>query len=341
MEALADELLDMAPSYDAQHNTFSSKGVPVRHVTEKRIPAKPPKMSGAKQENSNTDKETTNFDIFTGIIDGVTGEPLNGTRQYVLTGEHYEGPFAFDGLRHGEGAIVRKVYLPYMFDPSFRSFDNKFLSFTTANFFGTYQNDEPVHGTLATDMFTYRGPFKDYLFHGENGELIHSSGYEYRGDFQDGVFFGMGREKDPFKGDYQGEFKNGMKDGMGTFKAADLKLDGKKDNDTSEDTCDKQNESQMGDVDPSEANNLEQSGKANQVIAGRYTYSGMYHCNLRHGEGTEWRPDGDIYTGQFLSDRRHGHGILRNARSGITYEGYWGAGNPMDGDEWRIMYPSA
>jgi len=76
------------------------------------------------------------------------------------------------------------------------------------------------------------------------------------------------------------------------------------------------------------------------VIAKRYTYSGMYHCNLRHGEGTEWTPHGEIYTGQFASNKRHGHGILRNARSGITYEGYWDQGTPVDDDEWRIVYPS-
>lgn len=77
-----------------------------------------------------------------------------------------------------------------------------------------------------------------------------------------------------------------------------------------------------------------------ETITKRYVYSGIYHCNSKQGEGTEWTPTGEVYSGQFLANRRHGHGSLRVVETGIVFEGKWRAGEPVSGNGWRILYPS-
>lgn len=80
MEALANDatsdfdFLGLSAKYDPVTNSFlDGGGVPVRQVTERLIPA--------FCHETNTFSESK-FDIFSGIIDGVTGQPLHGTRIY-------------------------------------------------------------------------------------------------------------------------------------------------------------------------------------------------------------------------------------------------------------------
>mmetsp|Transcript_18964 Transcript_18964/g.31439 ORF Transcript_18964/g.31439 Transcript_18964/m.31439 type:complete len:897 (+) Transcript_18964:125-2815(+) len=380
MEALAADSfsfefdqLGVTPDYNPETNSFSSRhheGIPVRQVTEKRLPARG--ITGCIVHDK--------FDIFTGIIDLVTGEPLHGVRHYSLTGELYEGKFRSHGLRHGDGAIVKNITLPPPREAipelmgEFVNVDSPHsnLSYKRANFFGTYVNDEPSFGTLVTDTYSYRGHFVRGRFHGLTGELIHSDGFTYKGEFQEGLFHGMGREIEPATpGEYQGEFRNGMKHGMGTFKegppedffnkdeedvvvaqkeddeAKEAPKDGKlednlfenrdwgyefTDNDCNpEDTMDNQAESETFDPDVS-LSNIETASK-------RYVYSGFFHCNQRQGEGTEWTKEGEVFSGLFLANRRHGHGSLKTVSTGIIYEGKWRGGKPVDGNGWRILFP--
>ena len=335
MEAIAEDALSqfdrlgLTPSYNPQTNNFESEdGVPVRHVVEKKIKSRG--RGGADSEK---------FDLFTGIIDGVTGEPLYGTRHYALTGEIYEGKFRA-GLRHGDSAIVKFIQLPPPMEiiPSEEigelagmATSRTNLSFGRANFFGHYHNDEPSRGLLVTDVYTYRGSFQNGRFHGLDGELIHSNGYKYKGEFQDGRFHGMGREYDPSSGEYQGEFRNGMHHGMGTFKGGR----------PSAKDVDEIGDERSDDGDSSWDHKLRvPRGEDTPDVPSRYTYSGYFHGNMRQGEGTEWTPTGEIYTGHFLSNNRHGHGSLRVMESGITYEGKWRAGEPIDGNGWRLIYPN-
>ena len=343
MEAFANDVasefdfLGLTTNYDPTTNSFDGGGVPVRHVTERRIPA------FDAETNSFSD---TKFDTFSGIIDGITGYPLHGTRIYTITGEVYEGKFS-QGKRHGDSAIVNHINLPKVAPQlpqesselgiNQHQFTN--LSFRKANFFGQYANDEPVYGILVTDSFSYRGPFVNGTFSGIRGELIHSSGYTYLGEFQHGCFHGMGREIIPKKGEYQGEFRNGMKHGMGTFKEY---LDG--DDEKSELPAEEAQETIQMKVNALFSTKIkEQDWDSHDYEVAkpeahpkRYTYSGFYHGNLRQGEGTEWTPNGEAFTGQFLADRRHGHGILK--KDDITYEGKWRAGLPIDGNGWRILF---
>ena len=116
-EASADLLEDLTPNYDISKQSFlssvdgatlkngrSSSSASVRYVTGKALPAQHPiGVTGGgsfELDESGHTKSHPLFDIFTGIIDGISGELIHGTREYVLTGEIYEGSFC-NGLRHG------------------------------------------------------------------------------------------------------------------------------------------------------------------------------------------------------------------------------------------------
>ncbi|KAI2505897.1 hypothetical protein MHU86_8496 [Fragilaria crotonensis] len=170
----------------------------------------------------------------------------------------------------------------------------------------------------------------------------------------------MGREVDPATGEYQGEYRNGMKHGMGTFKEGppdeQEEIDDKgellpdftivlEDDGAPEQEGAETNECRdfcQDDWIPA----VEQKAKSDlgevkrETITKRYVYSGIYHCNSKQGEGTEWTPTGEVYSGQFLANRRHGHGSLRIVETGIVFEGKWRAGEPVSGNGWRILYPS-
>lgn len=342
MEAFADnaategDLLAFNSTYDPSTNSFQGGNVPVRQVVERRIPAYD------KQTKTSSDSK---FDTFSGIIDGVTGKPLYGTRIYILTGEVYEGPFE-NGKRHGDSAIVKNIDVPKV-DPQLPQEFSELsgnnvqvtnLSFLKANFFGSYVDDEPFHGTLVTDSFSYRGSFLNGKFSGIRGELVHSSGYRYEGEFQEGFFHGTGREIIPSKGEYQGEFQYGMRHGMGTFK----EYVAGEDSENIEMPVERTPLEIQVEVSELFSAKKDENGKEQEerfqedFHPKRYTYSGFYRCNMQHGEGTEWMPDGETFSGHFLADRRHGHGILK--KDGTTYESQWRAGSPMDGNGWRILF---
>ena len=46
-------------------------------------------------------------DTFSGLVDAVTGEPIQGRRTYGSTGEVYEGRFRSGWMRHGDGAVSK------------------------------------------------------------------------------------------------------------------------------------------------------------------------------------------------------------------------------------------
>jgi hypothetical protein len=372
MEALINDATfefdnsSLTPDYDPATNSFSSTngdGVPVRQVTEKKLPAR----------NVRGNLAANKFDLFTGLIDGVTGEPLHGVRHYCLTGELYEGKFRNNGVRHGQGAIVKNIFLPppreaipeLLGELAGVDSPHSNLGFQRANFFGTFWNDEPSFGTLVTDTYSYRGHFRGGRFHGLEGELIHSDGYQYKGEFQEGLFHGVGREVDPATGEYQGEYRNGMKHGMGTFKEGppdekdehELHTKNETEPEPEPKATLKDGEGQQGeafqnrdwgdftedDIDIDQKAQVDDfAGSLSDIetISKRYIYSGLFHCNQNQGEGSEWTPEGEFFSGQFLANRRHGHGSLKIISTGIIFEGKWRASEPVDGNGWRILYPS-
>jgi hypothetical protein len=363
----------IVPDYNPSTNSFVSpsktsssysEGVPVRQVTEKKLPAR--NVNGRAVEGR--------FDLFTGLLDAITGEPLHGIRHYSITGELYEGKFRNNGIRHGSGAIVKNISLPpprkaipeLLGDFLGAESPHSNLLFQRANFFGSYWNDEPTFGTLVTDSYTYRGHFRDGRFHGVDGELIHSDGFRYKGEFHEGLFHGVGREWDPESGEYHGEYKNGMKHGMGTFKEAsphygngfddhlenvndsrnepsltiEIDITSKQDRNVEKEIASTSDDDWLSNDD--QLSKLESNDSASQIgeLSDRYIYSGLFNCNLRQGEGTEWTATGECFSGQFLANRRHGHGTLKILTTGIVFEGKWRAGEPVEGNGWRILYPS-
>jgi hypothetical protein len=272
-EASADQL-DLMLNYDDNISSFREGGnkgnSSVRHVTNKELLAQhPPNAVGGGSRFLDFHDCHELKDSFTGLIDGITGELVSGIREYILTGEIYEGPFRH-GLRHGNGAIVRNIYLP---QNSIATGSMTSLPKTHANvvpkFYGTFYNDAPTHGTLVVpSLFTYQGPLLDLRPHGDNGILIKTTGYKYEGSFRKGLFHGTGIEIEPAGGIYKGSFANGVREGNGKYTTI-----------------------------------MNQTGV-------KYCYKGQWLDNQKQGEGEEKLKRSEIYVGQFHANERHGYGSL-------------------------------
>jgi hypothetical protein len=357
MEALAeasvDDLLEFTANFDASKGTFLSPSSAaaasttsshhtnissaVRYVTNKLVKAAhPPDVKGGGNFDINRGQPLS--DTFTGMIDALTGELLHGKRSYILTGETYEGPF-FNGVRHGEGAIVTNFYFP-----KYSAKESSLPTITSeSRYYGSYQNDRPHHGTIVISSqglgFTYHGPFMNSKPHGENGILVKPCGYKYHGGFKNGLFHGHASETEEshLRGIYEGEFVSGMRQGYGIYAI-------KKDKPTS----------YVGD------NNCEEVDKGEDEVD-EYLYKGQWNANLKQGEGEEIIHGKEYYRGQFHMNERHGYGSLTfvqnledNERDSdstndvdeldpseviVKAEGQWRAGKPLNGIHgWTIFY---
>eukprot|EP00542_Grammatophora_oceanica_P000090 CAMPEP_0194067692 /NCGR_PEP_ID=MMETSP0009_2-20130614/86689_1 /TAXON_ID=210454 /ORGANISM="Grammatophora oceanica, Strain CCMP 410" /LENGTH=726 /DNA_ID=CAMNT_0038720725 /DNA_START=60 /DNA_END=2240 /DNA_ORIENTATION=+ len=157
--------------------------------------------------------------VFTGMIDAVTGDYVEGKLIYKATHDVYEGPFAFGGKRHGDGATFLKAV-------------------GKEKFIGSFRNDHYYEGTLLTSHGTYRGRFRDDVYHGQ-GSLLTSDGATFDGDFRNGTFLqgklvevdksvyigsfdsegnknGNGILTKPSGDCYSGEWESGLRSGVGT-----------------------------------------------------------------------------------------------------------------------------
>jgi len=337
-EASADQLVDLfMPNYDVNMSSFvlqegssnSSRtnkigsisttnnrsrsfgnSSSVRYVTNKELPAHhPPNVFGGGSHFLDYDDCHELKDVFTGIIDAFTGFLISGTRKYILTGEVYEGPFR-NNLRHGNGAIVRNIYLPQnsISTGSLSSLPNINTNTNTnttrmarnhdaaiPKFYGTFHNDAPSHGTLVVpSLFTYQGPLQKSRPHGENGTLIKPSGYKYEGSFRHGLFHGMGVEIESFGGIYKGCFANGVREGYGKYTAI-VKYTSMN---TTRTTCSAAAVKMTNDVSVSVG------------VGVKYCYKGQWLDNQKQGEGEEMLKRREIYRGQFHANERHGYGSL-------------------------------
>lgn len=152
------------------------------------------------------EKHLGNGDTFTGELDMVTGEMINGIRVYKKPKEQYDGSFGQYGKRHGEGYYRQ-------------------LTGEGCKFVGSFKEDQFENGTLLTKAFTYNGDFKggsftNPVFDG-HGIMAFRDKVIYEGDFQEGDFEGLGTLTSATGDTYNGMFHNGKKCGLGTMKYAD------------------------------------------------------------------------------------------------------------------------
>lgn len=363
MEALAeasvDDLLEFTANFDASKGTFLSPSTTaaastsssqhtnissaVRYVTNKLVKAAhPPDCYGGGTFEIRGQPLS---DTFTGMIDAVTGELLHGKRSYILTGETYEGPF-FNGVRHGEGAIVTNFYFP-----KYSAKESSLPIITSeSRYYGSYQNDRPHHGTIVISSqglgFSYHGPFVNSKPHGA-GILVKPCGYKYDGVFKNGLFHGHATETEEshLRGIYEGEFVSGMRQGYGIYSIKKAKSTLHVDD----------NYCEEGDEVDDDVDEYE------------YLYKGQWNSNLKQGEGEEIIHGKEYYRGQFHMNERHGYGSLTfinetlqnfNKENNVNdsdctndvdeldlseiivkAEGQWRAGKPLNGIHgWTIVY---
>mmetsp|Transcript_32842 Transcript_32842/g.49538 ORF Transcript_32842/g.49538 Transcript_32842/m.49538 type:complete len:613 (+) Transcript_32842:162-2000(+) len=152
------------------------------------------------------EKHLDNGDTFTGELDMVTGDMVNGIRVYKKPKEQYDGHFGQYGMRHGEGYYRQ-------------------LTGEGCKFVGSFKEDQFENGTLLTKAFTYNGDFKGGSFSNPvfdgHGIMAFRDKVIYEGDFQEGDFEGLGTLTSATGDTYNGMFHNGKKCGLGTMKYAD------------------------------------------------------------------------------------------------------------------------
>lgn len=56
-------------------------------------------------------------------------------------------------------------------------------------------------------------------------------------------------------------------------------------------------------------------------LVNQYVYTGSFKKGKRHGKGRVLYPDGETYEGDFIMDKRHGRGVITNAKGIVTYNG--------------------
>ena len=340
MEALVDAsfdaLFELKGGYDAENQTFSygeryasNLESSVRFVSEKQIPAThPPNTDGGGLQMKSQAKKNGSealYDNFSGLIDGISGELLHGTREYILTGEIYEGSFANGGQRHGNNSIVKNAFIHNSLQPtSSQPYD--------ASFYGTYFQDVPEKGTLVIpNLYTYHGSFRNARPHGSGGTLVKQSGYKFEGDFKNGLPCGEGIEKEQLSsggGIYEGTFKEGKRNGFGIYS--------------------------IGHVGSKKAlyrylgnwfNNMRQ-GEGEEYIGSTEVYRGEFHANERHGYGSL------IFLNISSKDERSSSSSSTSTSDGplksveryeskvvLSAEGIWRAGMPLDGTSgWLLTF---
>ena len=114
----------------------------------------------------------TNYNLFTGNVDAVTGELIHGTLVYRITGEVYEGPFV-SGQNQTNQTFVAHEYECNNYIESSSSLTST-TQFETVSlrhgfnatshfpngmvFIGTYEYDHPKFGQWKSEEWMYEGP---------------------------------------------------------------------------------------------------------------------------------------------------------------------------------------
>ena len=298
-------------------------------------------------------KKCPNGDLFSGLCDAVTGEPVEGRLTDAKTGEVYEGPFV-RGRRHGEGALSTRP----------GSAAGGGGGGDPIKFFGSFRNGDPYEGTLLTEQHTYQGRLlipqpasRAYIFHGPKGTLLHRNGDMYQGGFSHGRYHGRGRERSSSGLNYTGQFRSGKWHGQG-----DLIVERRSNAKTNTNT-----KTNGGPNPPAPSATPDRDGSALPFNpdAFRYTYCGEWQHGEREGNGYEKivfgksRPGSSsqqqrqmatpstssaedrlkrrtaTYEGEFHRDRRHGTGILI-VPDGTELRGFWKAGRPcVEPEDWE------
>lgn len=171
---------------------------------------------------------------------------------------------------------------------------------------------------------TYNGVFVDGKMEG-NGSMKFPDGSEYKGMFRSGMVHGCGKLRDRINRlIYNGQFLEGQKHGQGKETHPDGTL---YEGEFAENTRHGQGK----------VYRLAQGPKKKRIPI----YQGEFHRGVRNGKGERFDctfPCRGSYFGEFKDGRQEGHGVF-TTKAGLSYEGEWNNGAPLDGD-WVITEPN-
>lgn len=260
-----------------------------------------------------------NGDTYLGHLNAEQCREGYGLYTQQRTGATFEGYFK-DDLRHGVGILIIPGIMKVC---------------------GRFENDQ-IHGhaTLVyDDTSSYNGSFLNGVFHGK-GTLCESDGRIYLGSFLNGLRHNHGMQKYTDNSVFIGEFKQNKRHGVGTLlekeggrilyngRWFEDKIDGygvkfyNENNNKFEGTFLCGQRFDKGTLYTADGYILDGPWARDKPISGEFniTYPNgdHYHGYVKstqgeipvpHGSGVLKYGNGDVYEGQFIDGKRHGHGI--------------------------------
>lgn len=169
-----------------------------------------------------------------------------------------------------------------------------------------------------------------HIFPKKDGDKVAES---YTGEYKNGIYHGKGRYTYGDESYYEGEFKNGKNNGYGVMLAVNRSkysggwLD------------DKRHGNGTLELLAAEGRGQKYVGQfANGLFNGKGTYTwpsgqkfvGNYSNGKSNGQGTLTFADGRKYVGNFVDGNYDGQGTFYDSKGGITYQGLWQNGKPVN-----------
>ena len=252
---------------------------------------------------------------------GFIGEYKDGERdgdgtEYEEDGTEYHGEFRHN-KRNGHGEVKRgdDVLFEGGWVDGKKEGPGKEISGCTIYSGDFKQGERHGKGLLSRrdGQLIYNGDWLNGKKNGEGCEIL-KGGIKYVGNFRDDRYEGHGKQWQEDVLVFEGEFVNGLRDGPGTVYNQDGSIITK------------------GVFRKSRLN-----GECTIYYGSPSVYySGMVVDDIPNGKGTEHTADGDVYEGEFMNGKWHGHGQLMDSKMHLKYDGAWkygvkhGFGNCID-----------
>eukprot|EP01032_Pedospumella_encystans_P039212 gene39212-biopygen17190 len=264
----------------------------------------------------------------------------NGVAVHTLSsGDIYDGAVR-EGKHHGQGKVTH---------PDGRTLEGEFKEGRLWNGRGVF-----IH----KDGTVYEGEFKEGKMHGQ-GKLIYPEGRTQEGEFKKGRLWNGSGVYTLKSGDvYEGEFQSGTMHGRGKLTTARAEGSTLTEGEFAKVALDttklsgeiryvfegefRENQIWSG-VRRDSQGQVTRSYEAGRLVAetsvvpvsftnkhGAVFDGVLINSNKKHGKGQIKYPDGSIYEGEWLKDKRHGAGRLTSA-AGEVFEGVFEKDVPVSG----------
>lgn len=179
---------------------------------------------------------------------------------------------------------------------------------------------------------TYEGQFVDSMMHGKGKYTWKATGITYEGDFENNQLNGFGKFAWPDGSDYEGEVKDGLRHGIGTLRCAKINtvysgqwVAGKRHGEGTMTYNDSATAVNSASSDTTQPSSRQQTPSQKGAVA---HYRGSWVSNMKEGFGVMHYASGNVYSGTWKADEKHGEGRMEWRTVHQVYVGEWQSSQP-------------